>query len=345
MKTLRIGINGFGRIGRLALRAGLKNRQLDFVAINDLTDAATNAHLLKFDSVHGILREDVAATKNAIRVAGRTIRVLAIKDPKRLPWKRLKVDVVLECTGLFTDRTAAAQHLTAGAKVVIISAPADTADETVVLGVNDQVLKRGQTVISNASCTTNSLSPVVLVLDKAFGVVRGFMNTVHSYTNDQRILDLPHQDLRRARAAALSIIPTTTGATQAVAKTLPHLQGRLNGISLRVPTPCGSITDFVCVVKKTPHDAREVNTKFKLAAASYLKGILEYTDLPLVSADIVGNPHSAIVDGLSTQVNGSLVRVLSWYDNEWGYSNRLVELAVRAGRILIQPAPRARGRG
>lgn len=345
MKPLRIAINGFGRIGRLALRAGLKNRRLDFVAINDLTDARTNAHLLKYDSVHGILAEEVRAVKNAIRLAGRTIRVLAEKEPKKLPWRALRIDCVLECTGLFTEREAAAQHLAAGAKLVIISAPSDSADVTVVRGVNEAAVAPKHRVVSNASCTTNSLSPVALVLDRHYSIVRGLMNTVHAYTNDQRILDLPHQDLRRARSAALSIIPTTTGATKATSKTLPQLEGRLNGISLRVPVPCGSITDFVALVKRPPPAARAVNAKLKAAARTYLKGILEYSDQPLVSADIVGNPHSAIVDGLSTQVNGPLVRVLAWYDNEWGYANRLVELADTIGRKTTPLRTGARGRG
>lgn len=333
MTPLRIAINGFGRIGRLALRAALPFRDLQVVAINDLTDAATNAHLLTYDSVHGRLAQDVRASRDTIRVAGRTIKVLAQKDPQRLPWKKLRVDLVLECTGLFTDKASASAHVVAGAKAVIISAPSDNADRTIVLGVNERTLEPGHEVISAASCTTNSLSPVALVIDRAYGIVRGMMNTVHAYTNDQRILDLPHKDLRRARAAALSIIPTTTGATTAAAQTLPALEGRLQGISLRVPVPCGSITDFVALVKRAPRDASEVNAKLKQASRTYLKNILEYSDLPLVSADIIGNRHSGVVDGLSTQVNGSLVRVLAWYDNEWGYANRLVELAQRFGRL------------
>lgn len=323
---IRVAINGFGRIGRMALRAGLKNKKLDFVAINDLTDAKTNAHLLKYDSVHGILPQKVLAGKNFLKVGDRKILVFAEKEPEKLPWEDLKIDVVLECTGVFTSREKAAVHLKAGAKKVIISAPAENPDLTVVLGVNDKKIKKSHKIISNASCTTNSLSPVAYVLDKSFGIIRGLMNTVHSYTNDQRILDLPHKDLRRARAAGLSIIPTTTGATKAVAETLPRLKGKMNGISLRVPTPCGSITDFVCLVKKVPCDTEQVNKKFREAAKTYLKGILEYSEEPLVSADIIDNPHSSIVDGLSTQVIGNLVRVMAWYDNEWAYSLRLVEL-------------------
>lgn len=325
--AIRIAINGFGRIGRMSLRAGLQNKKLDFVAINDLTDAKTNAHLLKYDSVHGILKEKVIVGKNFIKVGEQKILVFAEKEPQNLPWRDLAIDVVLECTGVFTSKEKASIHLKAGARKVIISAPSDDPDLTVVLGVNEKAIKQSHKIISNASCTTNSLSPIAYVLDKSFGIVRGFMNTVHSYTNDQRILDLPHKDLRRARAAGLSIIPTTTGATEATAETLPQLKGKLNGISLRVPTPCGSITDFVCLVKRSPRDAKEVNQKFKDAANTHLKGILEYSEEPLVSSDIIDNPHSAIVDGLSTQVNGNLIRVLAWYDNEWGYSKRLVELA------------------
>ncbi len=325
----RVAINGFGRIGRMAVRAGWKNPKLQFVAINDLTDAATNAHLLKYDTVHGKFDARVVVKGSAITVGKHRMEVLAEKDPTKLPWAKLKVDVVLECTGRFTKREDAALHVKAGAKKVIISAPATDVDATIVLGVNDAELKRKPQVVSNASCTTNSLSPVALVMEKSFGIDRGMMNTIHSYTNDQRILDLPHKDLRRARAAAQNIIPTTTGATKAAAKTLPSLKDRMQGISLRVPTPCGSITDFVFVAKRAPKDAAEVNAVLKKAASTYLKNIMEFSMDPLVSSDIVGNPHSAIVDGLSTQVNGNLVRVMAWYDNEWGYSCRLVELAAR----------------
>lgn len=325
----RIAINGFGRIGRMAVRAGWKNPSLQFVAVNDLTDAATNAHLLKYDTVHGIFDGDVTVKGDTIRVGKHSMQVLAEKDPTRLPWAKLKVDVVLECTGRFTKRVDAAQHLKAGAKKVIISAPAADVDATIVLGVNDHELKQKPEIVSNASCTTNSLSPVALVMEQTFGIERGMMNTIHSYTNDQRILDLPHKDLRRARAAAQNIIPTTTGATTAAAKTLPSLKDRMQGISLRVPTPCGSITDFVFVAKRVPKDAAEVNAALQKAAKTTLKGIMEFSLEPLVSSDIIGNPHSAIVDGLSTQVNGNLVRVMAWYDNEWGYSCRLVELAAK----------------
>ena len=326
---IRIAINGFGRIGRMAVRAGWKNPKLQFVAINDLADVAANAHLLKYDSVHGIFAGDVRVKGNTIIVGKHTMEVLAEKDPTKLPWVKLKIDVVLECTGRFTKRAEAAQHITAGAKQVIISAPADDVDATIVLGVNDGELKKKPQIISNASCTTNSLSPVAMVMEQAFGIERGMMNTIHSYTNDQRILDLPHKDLRRARAAALNIIPTTTGATKAVGKTLPSLKNKMEGVSVRVPTPCGSLTDFVFVAKRAPKDMAEVNAALKKAASTVLKGIMEYSEEPLVSSDIVDNPHSAIVDGLSTQVNGNLVRVMAWYDNEWGYSCRLVELAAK----------------
>ncbi len=325
----RIAINGFGRIGRMAVRAGWQNPKLQFVAINDLTDAPTNAHLLKYDTVHGIFDGDVKVKGSTIVVGKHSMEVLAEKDPLKLPWKKLNIDVVLECTGRFTKRAEAAQHLKAGAKRVIISAPADDVDATIVLGVNDGELKAKPQIVSNASCTTNSLSPVAMVMEQTYGIERGMMNTIHSYTNDQRILDLPHKDLRRARAAAQNIIPTTTGATKAAAKTLPTLKDRMQGISLRVPTPCGSITDFVFVAKRAPKDAAEVNAALQRAAKTTLKGILEFSMEPLVSSDIIGNPHSAIVDGLSTQVNGNLVRVMAWYDNEWGYTNRLVELAVK----------------
>jgi len=313
----------------MAVRAGWKNPKLQFVAVNDLTDAPTNAHLLQYDTVHGIFEGDVKVKGNTITVGKHSMVVLAEKDPMKLPWKKLNIDVVLECTGRFTKREEAAQHLKAGAKKVIISAPADDVDATIVLGVNDGELKKQPQIVSNASCTTNSLSPVAMVMEQAFGIERGMMNTIHSYTNDQRILDLPHKDLRRARAAALNIIPTTTGATKAVAKTLPTLKSKLEGVSVRVPTPCGSLTDFVFVAKRAPKDIAAVNAALKKAARTVLKGILEYSEEPLVSSDIVDNPHSAIVDGLSTQVNGNLVRVMTWYDNEWGYSCRLVELAAK----------------
>ncbi len=325
----RIAINGFGRIGRMAVRAGWKNPKLQFVAVNDLSDAATNAHLLKYDTVHGIFDAGVKVKGSTITVGKHSMQVFAEKDPTKLPWAKLKVDVVLECTGRFTKREEAMQHVKAGAKKVIISAPASDVDATVVLGVNDGELKKKPQILSNASCTTNSLSPVAMVMEQAFGIERGMMNTIHSYTNDQRILDLPHKDLRRARAAALNIIPTTTGATKAVAKTLPTLKNKMEGVSVRVPTPCGSLTDFVFVAKRAPKDMAEVNAALKKAARTVLKGIMEYSEEPLVSSDIVDNPHSAIVDGLSTQVNGNLVRVMAWYDNEWGYSCRLVELAAK----------------
>ncbi len=328
---MKVAINGFGRIGRNVFRAALGDREfrkkLEIVAINDLTDARTLAHLLKYDSVHGIYDAEVEAKDGAISVDGREVKVLAERDPANLPWKTLGVDIAVESTGFFTDRDGAAKHLAAGARKVIISAPAKNPDITIVIGVNhDKYNPAKHSIISNASCTTNCLAPVVKVLNDSFGVKRGFMTTCHSYTNDQRILDLPHKDLRRARAAALSIIPTTTGAARAIGLVLPELQGKLDGLSLRVPTPNGSINDLVAELRKEV-TKEEVNAALKRASEKELKGILEYTELPLVSADIIGNPHSAVVDGLSTSViGGNLVKVLSWYDNEWGFSCRMVDL-------------------
>jgi glyceraldehyde 3-phosphate dehydrogenase len=320
---VKVGINGFGRIGRMFFRAGFK--ELEIVAINDLTDAKTLAHLLKHDSVHGKFNAEVKAKENAIVVDGKEIKVLSERDPENLPWKELGVEVVLESTGVFRKKEDAEKHLKAGAKKVVLSAPCKNEMKTIVLGVNEQDLTDSDSVISMASCTTNCLAPVVMVLDREFKIVNGFMNTVHAYTNDQRILDLPHKDLRRARAAALSIIPTTTGATKAVELVLPNLKGKLNGLALRVPVPCGSITDFVCQVEKET-SVEEVNAALKKASETYLKGILQFSEEELVSADIIGNSFSSIVDASLTQVQGNLVRVLAWYDNEWAYSLRLVEL-------------------
>ena len=330
--AVRVAINGFGRIGRMVFRAGYKNRNIEFVAINDLTDTKTLAHLLKYDSVHGILEAEIKSTPNSIVVNKKEIKCFAEKEPEKLPWAILKVDAVIESTGVFTKRSEAEKHLKAGAKKVLISAPSEDAEETIVLGVNGEKLKKEQKIISMASCTTNCLAPIALVLEKNFGIINGFMNTVHAYTNDQRILDLPHKDLRRARAAALSIIPTTTGATKAVQKVIPSLEGKLDGVSLRVPIPNGSITDFVCSVKKNT-TKEEVNSSMKKASESYLKGILQYTEEPIVSSDIIGNPFSAVFDALSTQVKGNLVRTLSWYDNEWAYSVRLIELIEKWARL------------
>ena len=325
--AVKVGINGFGRIGRNIMRAALGDRSIDFVAVNDLTNAATLAHLLKYDSVLGNLQSKVEAGDGSISVDGDQFKVLSLKDPAQLPWKDLGVDVVFECTGLFTDRDAAAKHLTAGAKRVIITAPAKSPDVTVVLGVNTDMYDPSKhKIISNASCTTNCLAPLVKVLHERFGIKKGWMTTIHSYTNDQQLLDLPHKDLRRARAAALSMIPTTTGAATAVGEVLPELKGRLDGFAMRVPTPNVSVVDLAALVdKKATGD--EVNAAFKAAAEGPLKGILQYSTEPLVSIDFKGNAHSSIVDAPYTKVmDGDFVKVLSWYDNEWGYSNRCIDL-------------------
>ena len=336
--AIRIGINGFGRIGRNTLRAAKKlgMNDLDFVAVNDLTDTKTLAHLLKYDSVHGRFAGDVKAEKDALVVDGDSMRVLSEKDPAKLPWKDLGVEVVLESTGRFTDRDAAALHLAGGAKKVIISAPAKKEDVTLVYGVNHQAYDPAKHhIISNASCTTNCLVPVVKVILDRFGFVNGFMTTVHSYTNDQQILDLPHKDLRRARAAALSIIPTTTGAAKATSLVLPELKGKIDGVSLRVPTPDVSVVALTCTVEKTT-TADEVNNAFRAAAATGpLKDILTVSDEPLVSVDYIGSLHSSTVDALSTNVvGGTLVNVTSWYDNEMGYSARCVDLLRYVGERL-----------
>jgi len=325
--AVTVGINGFGRIGRNIMRAALGDRSIDFVAVNDLTNAATLAHLLKYDSVLGNLHATVEARDGTISVDGDEFKVLSMKDPAQLPWKDLGVEIVFESTGLFTDRDAAAKHLAAGAKRVVITAPAKNPDVTVVLGVNDNMYDPARhRIVSNASCTTNCLAPLVKVLHERFGVRNGWMTTIHSYTNDQHLLDLPHKDLRRARAAALSMIPTTTGAATAVGEVLPELKGRLDGMAMRVPTPNVSVVDLAALVdKKTT--AEEANTAFKAAAEGPLKGILQYSTEPLVSIDFKGNPHSSIVDAPYTKVmDGDFVKVLSWYDNEWGYSNRCVDL-------------------
>jgi glyceraldehyde 3-phosphate dehydrogenase len=329
----QVGINGFGRIGRNVFRAALNNPEINIVAVNDLTDAKTLAHLLKYDSVHGILDAEVKADGDAIIVNGKRIQVLAERNPADLPWGKMGVEIVVESTGIFTAKEKAEAHIQAGAKKVIISAPATGEDVTIVLGVNeDKYDPKSHHVVSNASCTTNCLAPFVKVLNDSFGVKRGMMTTVHSYTNDQQILDLPHKDLRRARAAAENIIPTTTGAAKAVGLVLPELQGKLNGFSLRVPTPNVSVTDLVAELDKSV-TAEEINDALKTAAAGPMKGILDFSDEPLVSKDYNGNPHSSIVDGLSTMViEGNMVKVVSWYDNEWGYSNRVVDLAVFMGK-------------
>ncbi|MEE8242474.1 MAG: type I glyceraldehyde-3-phosphate dehydrogenase [candidate division NC10 bacterium] len=322
--AIRVGINGFGRIGRNLYRAALQDPDLEFVAVNDITDARTLAHLLKYDSILGRLNAQVEAKDNAIAVNGKAIKVLAIREPAELPWKDLGVEYVVESTGRFTDRDSASKHLAAGAKKVIISAPAKNPDFTVVLGVNEKVYDPSKHhVISNASCTTNCIAPVAKVVHEQFRIKHGFMTTIHSYTNDQQLLDLPHEDLRRARAAALSQIPTTTGAAKAVGLVLPDLQGKLHGIAIRVPTANVSLVDLVAEVERVATQ-EEVNQAFQKAAKGELKGILEYTEEPLVSVDFVRDPHSAIVDGPSTSVvDSTLVKVLAWYDNEWAYSCRL----------------------
>jgi len=325
--SVKVGINGFGRIGRLVFRAALNNPQVDIVAVNDLTDSKTLAHLLKYDSVHGIFNADVKAADGAIIVNGKEIKVTAVTDPAALPWKELGVQVALESTGRFTKRPDAAKHLDAGAKKVVISAPGKEEDITIVMGVNhDKYDPANHHVISNASCTTNCLAPFAKVVNDKFGIVKGLMTTIHAYTNDQKILDLPHKDLRRARAAGMSIIPTSTGAAKAVALVLPELKGKLNGFAMRVPTPNVSVVDLVVELQK-PTSAEEINAALKAAAANELKGILQYCDEPLVSIDFNGNSHSSIVDALSTMVmEGNMAKIVSWYDNEWGYSSRVVDL-------------------
>ena len=325
--AIKVGINGFGRIGRNIMRAAMGDTNLDIVAVNDLTSAATLAHLLKYDSILGNLNADISATSDRIKVNKDEFQVLSVKDPAQLPWKDLGVDVVFESTGLFTDRDAAAKHVTAGAKKVVITAPAKKPDITMVLGVNDDKYDPAKhTIISNASCTTNCLAPIAKVLHEKFVIRKGWMTTVHSYTNDQNLLDLPHKDLRRARAAALSIIPTTTGAALAVGEVLPELKGKLDGIAMRVPTPNVSVVDLAAILdKKTTRE--EVNAAFKEASQGSLKGILQYVEEPLVSVDFRGNDHSSILDAPYTSVmDGDFVKVLSWYDNEWGYSSRCVDL-------------------
>lgn len=324
--AIKVGINGFGRIGRLVLRAGLGRKELEFVAVNDLTDVKTLAHLFKYDSVHGQVPFKVEPGGEAIVVDGKAIRVFCERDPSKIPWGDLGVDVVVESTGLFRDREKAAKHLAAGAKRVVISAPGKDPDITIVMGVNEREFDpQSHKIISNASCTTNALAPVCKVLLERFGIEKGLMTTVHAYTNDQVLLDAPHKDLRRARAAALSMVPTTTGAARAVALVLPALKGKLNGLSIRVPTPDVSVVDLVAQLSKGA-TVEEVNNALKEASETSLKGIMGYSEEPLVSVDYTGSSLSSIVDGLSTMVVGDLVKVVAWYDNEFGYSNRLVDL-------------------
>ncbi len=331
--AIRIAINGFGRIGRLVFRRAITESSLHIVGINDLTDAATLAHLLKFDSVHGKFAGTVASDQNFLVVNDQRIPISASKNISDIQWDWDNIDIVIEATGVHRTRAACEEHLKMGAEKVVLTAPAkDPVDATVVLGVNDHILTGNEKIISNASCTTNCLAPMVKVLHDNFGIETGFMLTVHAYTNDQRILDLPHKDLRRARAAAVNIIPTTTGAAKAVGLVMPELQGKLDGFALRVPVADGSITDLTAVLQK-PASIEEINAAFKEAAETSLANILEYSEDPLVSSDIVGNPHSCIFDALSTKVQGNLVKVLGWYDNEWGYANRIVDLVLKLASL------------
>ena len=333
--SVNLAINGFGRIGRVVFRTAMKNPNVKVVAINDLTDSATMAHLLKYDSVHGNLSADISGKEGVIEYNGEQITYTAVKDPAQLPWKDLGVDIVAECTGLFRDRENASKHLSAGARKVIISAPAKDPDITIVMGVNNNRYNPNQhDIISNASCTTNCLAPVAKVLLENFGVKSGLMTTIHSYTGDQRLLDFPHKDLRRARAANLSMIPTTTGAARAVSLVLPELDGKLNGLAIRVPTPNVSLVDLVASVEKAGITVSDVNQALKAASENALAGILGYSEEPLVSCDYNGSPLSSVVDGPTTYVVGDMVKVLSWYDNEAGYSNRMVDLVGMVGSQL-----------
>jgi len=330
--AVKVGINGFGRIGRMVLRVAIKNKNVEVVGINDLTDAKTLAYLLKYDSTQGQFDGTVEAKDKAIVVNGKEIPITAIKTPADLPWKDYGVEVVVESTGVFRKKEQCMDHVKAGAKKVLLTVPPkDEIDNMIVLGVNDDDLKDSDVVVSNASCTTNCLAPMVKVLNENFGIEKGLMTTIHSYTNDQRILDFPHSDLRRARSAAVSMIPTTTGAAKAVGKVIPELNGKLNGMAIRVPTPDGSVTDFVAELKKEV-TVDEVNAAMKEAASGALKGIMQYVDEPIVSIDVVRNPYSCVFDSLATMVQGNMVKVIGWYDNEWGYSNRVVQLAEQLGK-------------
>jgi glyceraldehyde 3-phosphate dehydrogenase len=324
----RIAINGFGRIGRMCFRSLINHPEVEIVAINDLTDVPTLTHLLKYDSIHGRFPHAVSAGEGAIHALGKQVRVFAEKDPSTLPWKTLEVDLVIESTGHFTDREGAGKHLTAGARRVIITAPAGGGIKTIVMGVNDHLVTSDDSLLSNASCTTNCLAPMARVLDEVFGIEKGYITTVHAYTADQRLQDAPHKDLRRARAAALSMVPTSTGAAKAVGEVLPGLKGKLDGVAVRVPTPDGSLTDLVAILQRET-TAAEVNAAMKAAAEGPMKGILEYCTDPIVSADIIGNPHSCIFDAALTSANGNLVKVMAWYDNEVGYAQRVCDLALK----------------
>jgi len=331
VNKIRVAINGFGRIGRVYLRNAIQNPNIDIVAINDVTDTITLAHLLKYDSVHRAFNGAIKVEGNDIVINGKTIKVVSIKDPALLPWKENNIDIVIECTGLFLDTESAKKHLTAGAKKVILSAPAkDDNIKTLVLGVNDNVLFKEDVIVSNASCTTNCAAPMLKVLEQ-FGIEDAYITTVHSYTSDQRLHDAPHKDLRRSRAAAMSIIPTSTGAAKAITKIFPHLEGKIGGCGMRVPVADGSLTDITCLLKKNP-TVEQINEAYKIASQTYLKGILEYTEDPIVSVDVIGNPHSALFDAEFTSVVGNLIKVIGWYDNEWGYTNRLVDLTLKMGK-------------
>jgi glyceraldehyde 3-phosphate dehydrogenase len=329
--AIRVAINGFGRIGRLVFRVMAKRPEFELVAVNDLTDAKTLAHLLRYDSVHGRMAGEISAGEGTLRVTGKEIRVFAEKDPANLPWKDLRVDFAVESTGIFTKKAECEKHVQAGAKRVLLTVPPkDAIDATIVMGVNDATLKPEHRIISNASCTTNCVAPMAKVLHERFGIVRGLMTTVHAYTNDQRIADLVHKDLRRARAAAVNIIPTTTGAARAVGAVIPELKGKLDGFALRVPVPDGSVTDLVVTLKRKA-TVEEVNGAFRDAAGGALRGILEYTEDPIVSSDVVGNPASCVFDaGATMTCEGEMVKVIGWYDNEWGYSTRVADLVARA---------------
>ncbi len=332
MKNTRVAINGFGRIGRLTFRKLLQMNNIEVVAVNDLTPSKTLAHLLKYDSVHGTLTESISSTDSGISVDGKDILVFSEKNPENLPWKKLEIDVVIESTGVFRTSEGMKKHLTAGAKKVLLSAPAKDEVKTIVLGINDRELTPEDNLVSNASCTTNCLAPMAMVLDSEIGIEKGFLTTVHSYTADQNLQDAPHRDLRRARAAALSIIPTTTGAAKTLEKVLPQLKGKLDGNAMRVPTPDGSATDLTLILTRET-SVEEVNELFKKAAEKNLKGILEYTEDPIVSIDIVGNGHSCIFDASCTMVNGNMVKILGWYDNEIGYSTRTAELVEKLANL------------
>lgn len=334
MKKIRVAINGFGRIGRVYLRNCVNNPAMEVVVINDLTDAATLAHLFKYDSIHRAYQGEVKAEGSNLIIDGKAIQVVSFKNPLQLPWKENAIDIVVECTGHFLDKAGAEAHLQAGAKKVILSAPAkDDSIKTIVLGVNDHILTMDDQIVSNASCTTNCAAPMLKVIDQ-FGIEEAYITTVHSYTSDQRLQDTPHKDLRRARAAALSIIPTSTGAAKAITKIFPHLKGKLGGCGMRVPVPDGSLTDITCVLTKTP-TPDEINAAFKAAATGDLKGIIEYTEDPIVGVDVIGNPHSVLYDAEFTSIVGNLVKIIGWYDNEWGYSNRLVDLTIKMGKSLV----------